>query len=112
MFDELYHEPYVMSMQEQENVKDIESLISSAINDMLVLSISDLAEPMTPTVTNTMVENQTSSHASAPKSGLLVEFSEPTNLVPVQTEFDKPRSFQTTMHMEDTQASQIQALQR
>ena len=30
------------------------------------------------------------SHASAPESGLLVELSEPTNLVPVQAEFDEP----------------------
>ena len=90
MFDELYHEPYVMSVQEEENVKDLESIISSAVNDMLVPSSNDHAEPMTPIIANVMTKNQPSSHASAPESGLLVEFSEPTNLVPVQAEFDEP----------------------
>ena len=61
MFDDLYHEPYFMSTHEKENVKELKSLISSTINNMLVPSINDLEEPMTPTVTNTMVEtkNQT-----------------------------------------------------
>ena len=90
MFDELYHEPYVMSVQEEENVKDLESIISSAVNDMLVSSSNDHAEPMTPIVANVMTNDQSSSHASAHESGLLVEFDEPTNLVPVQAEFDEP----------------------
>ena len=90
-FDEMFHQPYVMSMEEATNIEQLETILESGANNMLTPSSAAQEEPMTPFVAKmSATQNATDAGPSSSDSELLVEFGEPSNLVPLQAEFDEP----------------------
>ena len=94
-FDEMFHEPYIMTLQETNNVKELQTILESNVNNMLAPSTATQEEPMTPFVINisatqNVASTDSTAGAESPESELLVEFGEPSNLVPLQAEFDEP----------------------
>ena len=80
-----------MSMEEAANIEQLETILESGVNNMLAPSSTTQEEPMTPFVAKiSATQNAADAGPSSSDSELLVEFGEPSNLVPLQAEFDEP----------------------